>query len=179
MSERVTCPRCGDYVDGGGVCPECLERARATRRENLQGELALRRLSGHFYLLGMLGAFASVFGGLAVSATRTGYVALGVGVAVCVAVFALGHGVARLRPWSVVGARVIGVLLLFAFPLGTLLGLEALYVTVRYRELSRAEYREIVALTPELDEPPIPVWQWVVIALLVAAIPAWFLLRAG
>lgn len=180
MSERASCNRCGDFVEGEeAVCSACVERAHELRRNEMRGELALRRLSGHFYLLGILAGLMTALIALASWGTRFSFVALAGGATVCFAAFGLGRGVATLRRWSLWGARVLGVLLLFVFPLGTLLGLEALYVTARHGELTSDEYREVVDLTPALDEKPIPVWQWVVIALLVAAIPGWFLIRSA
>lgn len=131
----------------------------------------MRRLSGHFYLLAFVALFFTAAVGLVAYRAGRAYWLPALGLLPLNAAIVVARGLVRLRPWALRAAAVLGVLLLPAVPLGTMLGLEALHVVARHGRATDERYREVVAMTPSLDDEDVARWQWVVIALLVAAIP--------
>lgn len=177
-----TCSRCGDYAcaeclhaPGGStwLCASCLARAREQREANGLAERRCRGAAGAIYFVGFLWFGTAGLLGLLIYSkgpTSTLLAALTVLLVLGIAAFWTGRQIDQLLPRGRVPGFIVAALLLPGFPLGTLLGTTIIISLARHGHVLSTNYREVVALTPDLDAHRMPVWQKVVIASLLTAI---------
>lgn len=188
---REACRRCGDFVcaecdrgDGGEpLCEACLavalERVAPAAR-------AYGRLAWTYYLAGgwllIFCAPLALYGTLAESTvveSSAGWaIAALLAVAGAGAHIATGWGLRRFDRRALAPALTLASLMLLWVPLGTIAGAEALYTLLRHESVLKQEAHALRAM-PDTGAERIPLWQLIVIALLVAGIVAFVAIAAS
>ena len=183
---RGACRRCGDFVcaecdRGDGREPLC-EACLAVALERVApAARAYRRLAWTYYLVGgwflLFCAPLALFGTVVESSTGWAIAAL-LAVAGAGAHIATGWGLGRFDPRALVPALIFASLMLLWVPLGTIAGAEALYTLLRHESVLKQEAHALRAM-PDTGAERIPLWQLIVIALLVAGIVAFVVIAAS
>lgn len=182
---RGPCRRCGDFVcaecdRGDGAEPLC-EACLAVALERVApAARAYRRLAWTYYLAGAwLLVFCvplAVFGSIRESSAGWAIAAF-FAVAAAGAHIATGWGLGRFDRRALVPALTFASLMLLWVPLGTIAGAEALYTLLRHESVLKQEAHALRAM-PDAGAERIPLWQLIVIALLVAGIVAFVVIAA-
>ena len=142
--------------------------AERVRREHLSHEAGLRSLGMLYYLGGGVVALLGIASGLGASDRGSGLpFAVGLFVLGLAQVY-LGWGVRSLRKWARWPGVAVSVLGLFGFPVGTLVGVYALwlYLSKKGRTVFTPEYAAVRAATPYLKYRT-SIFIWVGLALVV------------
>jgi hypothetical protein len=82
-----------------------------------------------------------------------------------------GIGLRQLRGWARIPAAIVAAVLMAFIPVGTVIGIYILYLlfSPKGSKVLSAEYRDIVALTPDIRYRT-PRWFWILIATVMLAL---------
>jgi hypothetical protein len=141
---------------------------REMREKHIKHEASLKAV-GFLCILGgvvLLGSFAFVSietiaaGSLAESPAMGLLFAVGFGTLQLIS----GIGLRQLRGWSRIPAAMVAAVSMFAIPIGTIVGIYILYLLFipKGSKVLSAEYRDIVALTPDIRYRT-PRWFWILV----------------
>jgi hypothetical protein len=186
---RGVCRRCGDVVcaecdRGSGPEPLC-ERCLAVAVERVApAARAYRRLAWTYYLAGgglsLCCVPVAAYGAVERSETPAAWwatVAL-LALAGGAALIATGWGIGRFDRRALAPALILAALMLLSVPLGTIAGAEALYTLLRHESVLKQEADALRAI-PQAGADRIPLWQIIVIAMLVVGIVAFVAFAAN
>lgn len=137
-----------------GTLPDHPSPAQQIRKAHLNTEACIRA-TGFFYNLG--GGFALLMGALPfvteATAGRGPQVATDLLlIALGIALFIVGAGIRRLKPWSGVAAGILSGIGLLGFPLGTLVCACMLYLTFgqKGKMVISEPFKTVIAETPHI-----------------------------
>jgi hypothetical protein len=146
--------------------------AHEVREEHLKHEASIKAI-GVLCILGgvlLLGSFAffgieTIAAGILESSSAMGML---FEIAFATLQLIAGIGLRRLQGWSRIPAAIVAAVSMVSVPIGTVIGIYILYLlfSPKGAKVLSAEYREIVALTPDMRYRT-PRWFWIFILVVM------------